>query len=208
MPDPRLEFADDELTAMLRSIDHALPPLSVDHVMIRARRRHSHRSMMIAAATFVVAAAAAAAAVPGFTVRDFFGQAPVARASHPAALPHHTTGAVSGSRGIAFVPEHRVLIVFAATQRSGSARVRFSSEPSVRITQSSDESSAQYGLTPDGVSVSNTGSAGSYEILIPATAPDVEVRIAGHTALTKSGARSTCLGVSNPGQDCVIPLQP
>ena len=207
MPDPRLQFADDELTEMLRSVDHAPPPLNVDHLMMRVRRRHAHRSMMIAAATFVVAAAAAAAAVPGSTLRDFFRQAPVARASQTTPLPHHTTGA-AGARGIAFVPEQRVVITFAATQRSGSARVRVANESSVRITQTSDAQSAHFGLTPDGVSVNNTGSAASYDVVIPAAAHEVVLRIAERTAFTKSGAESTCLGVDNPGHDCLIPLQP
>jgi hypothetical protein len=209
MGDSRQQMTDDELSILLRAVDHAPPALRADEIMARARRRHMRRSTLIAAATFVAAATVAAAAVPGFTLHEYIRNAigsRVPQTAHVAAPAQAPTSTAAVSRGISFVPGRRSRIVFAAEQSSGSLRVRVIDGSSLRITQSSSDREAQFTLTPDGALVHNSGSTASYEVFIPDRIFDAVVLIAGTSVYSRIGMHSACAGTRDSEQGCVISM--
>jgi hypothetical protein len=209
MQDPRQQLSDEELSALFRAIDHPAPTLRAERVMALSRARRLRRSTLLAAATVVLAATVASAAVPGSPVRTLIDRVlapstPRAGASAPAQAQAPDDAV---ARGIAFVPEHRTRISFAATQPMGSLRVRLTSGASLRITQTSSDRDAQFALTPDGVSVSNGGSTASYEILIPISIADARIHIAGKVVYSKAGVELSCDGTLDPERSCLISMQ-
>jgi hypothetical protein len=206
MQDSRLPLTDDDLSTLLRSIDRAPPVVNIDHIIARARQRHSRRNILIAAAAILATATAAAATVPGLLMHTLGHHAEVnreIRPHSPAQLP-----LVAGSaRGIAFAPERGVRIAFATAQTTGTVRIQSTDDSSLRITQTSSNREAQFGLTPDGVSVDNSGSTSSYEISIPATLRDAEVRIAQRIVYVKNGAHRLCSGSDDPKHNCTIAMK-
>jgi len=202
-------MTDEELSAMLRAIDHAIPVLRVERVMALSRMRQMRRGALIAAATVVFAATVATAAVPGFSVQTFIHRA-LARGTPPSssrALPQTQAADAAIARGISFVPEQQARITFAAEQTLGSLRVRLTNEASLKITQTSPDRDSRFALTPDGVSVSNAGSTASYDILIPATLPRARVHVAGRTVYIKVNAQLSCEGTLDSERSCVISMQ-
>jgi hypothetical protein len=212
MGNSRQQMTDDELSMLLRAVDHAPPDLRADEIMTRARRRHTRRSTLIAAAALVAATTVAAAAVPGFALHEYIRHAIGAigprapQTAHVAAPAQVPTSTASVSRGISFVPARRTRVVFAAEQSSGSLRVRVTDELSLRITQTSSDREAQFTLTPDGASVHNSGSTASYEILIPDSISDAVIVVAGRSVYSRVGMHSSCAGSRDSEQGCVIAM--
>ena len=88
------------------------------------------------------------------------------------------------------MPQHRARISFEAAQPTGILRVRLTNGASLRVTQTSSDSDATFALTPDGVSVSNSGSTASYEIQIPIGVVEAHVHIAGTAGLFERPGRN------------------
>ncbi len=181
MRDSRQPLSDEGLSALFRAIDHPAPALRADDVMALSRARRMRRGTLLAAATVVLAATVATAAVPGFPVRALIDRALAPRTPRLSASAPSSAQAPDDAvaRGIAYVPEHRARVSFAAAQQTGSLRVRLTIGASLRITQTSSDRDAKFALTPDGVSVSNAGSAAGYEILIPVSIAEARIYIAG-----------------------------
>jgi hypothetical protein len=203
MQHPRETLTDDDVSALLRSIDRAPPVVRVEQIMAQARARHSRRNVLIAAAAILATATAAAATVPSFVMHTFGHHAQsnhLPRSATPVQVPATATSA----RGIAFEPREGVHIEFTVMQATGNVRVRSTDESSVQITQTSSNSEAQFALTPDGVVVDNSGSIASYEIAIPATLHKAVVSIAQRIVYARNGARRRCSGRDDPEQGCTI----
>ena len=210
MMDSRQPMTDDELSMLLRAVDHAPPGLRADEIMTRARRHHARRSTLIAAAALVAAATVAAAAVPGFALHEYIRRAIGPRApqtAHVAAPAQAPTSTASVSRGISFVPDRRARVTFAAGQSAGSLRVRVTDGSSLRITQTSSDREAQFTLTPNGASVHNSGSTASYEVLIPDRISDAVILVAGRNVYSRIGMHSSCAGTRDSEQGCVISMR-
>jgi hypothetical protein len=206
MQDSRLPLTDDDLSTLLRSIDRLPPTVNIDHIIARARQRHSRRNILIAAAAILATATAAAATVPGFVMHRFGHPVEVRREPHSRSSTQLPV--VAGSaRGIAFAPVRAVQIAFATQQTTGIVSIRSTDDSSLRITQTSSSREAQFGLTPDGVSVDNSGSTSSYEISIPASLHDAEVRIAQRIVYIKNGAHRLCTGSDDPARNCTIAMK-
>jgi hypothetical protein len=209
MGDSRRQMADDELSMLLRTIDHAPPAVRADDIIMRARRRHTGRSAAMAAAALLAAATVASAAVRGFALHEFIRQAIASRAPRAAQVAgaeQSPASVPSVSRGISFVPDRRSQVSFAAEQSSGALRVRATDGSSLRITQTSADRESQFSLTPEGASVHNAGSTASYEILIPDRIFDAVVLIAGKRVYSRTGMHSSCAGTKDSTQSCVISM--
>ena len=209
MRDSSQQLSDEELSALFRAIDHRAPALRAERVMALSRARRIRRSTLLAAATVVLAATVATAAVPGWPLRTLIDRALAPRTSRVSvgAPPQAQAPDDAVARGIAFVPEHRTRVSFAAAQPIGNLRVRLTSGASLRITQTSSDRDAQFALTPDGVSVSNNGSTASYEILMPVGLAEAHVHIAGKAVYSKTGPELSCDGTLDPERSCLISMQ-
>jgi len=205
MPNPDEQFADDELSRMLASIDHPAPLLRVHDVIMRARTRSGRRSMLLAAAAVIAVASVATAAVPNSFLHRYLERL----TSHRSAIPTsaRTTPATANdaaSRGIAFAPGQQLDVDFRAEQVSGALEVRWADVPSVYLTQTGSSGDAHYALTPGGVIVDNVGSTASYSLVLPRTLPRAHVRVAGRMVLSKEGDNVSCAGVRADSGTCVI----
>ena len=205
MPEPEEQFADDELSRMLASIDHRVPALRVNDVIKRARIRSGRRSALLAAAAVILAASVATAAVPGSYLRRYLQHLIDGRAT--ALAPRQTGSAVASdvsSRGIAFAPGPHVDVDFRAEQASGALQVRWADVSSVMLAQTGSSGDAHYALTPGGVIVDNGGSTASYSLVLPRTLARARVRIAGRLVFSKDADSVSCTGTRVDTGSCVI----
>lgn len=197
---------NDAHARMLALLDGPVPPVTVDAVIARAgggRRRHLRRAVAAGIGVLFVAAVAAAA-VPGSPLRAVIRQLTMPDAA-PRASRHPGAPAPRPSEaGVAFVPSAHVEVDFSYVQDEGSARVVIVPTAAVEVRHWGGV--AAYALTARGVVVDNPGSRASYEVLIPAAAGRVRVRIAGREVLTKNGATVSANVRPEGGSAYVIPL--
>ena len=205
MPEPEEQFADDELSRMLASIDHRVPALRANDIIKRARIRSGRRSALLAAAAVILAASVATAAVPGSYLRRYLQHLIDGGVTAPAA---RQTGAADASdvssRGIAFAPGPQVDVDFRAEQSSGALQVRWADVSSVMLAQTGSSGDAHYALTPGGVIVDNGGSTASYSLVLPRTLARARVRIAGRLVFSKDADSVSCTGTRVDTGSCVI----
>jgi hypothetical protein len=205
MPDPDEQFANDELSRMLASIDHPAPMLRAHDVIMRARTRSGRRSVLLAAAAVIVVAGVAAAAVPNSFLHRYLERLTAHRSASPTAVGATApTANDAASRGIAFAPGAQLDVDFRAEQSSGALEVRWAETPLVHLSQTGSSGDAHYALTPEGVTVDNGGSTASYSLVLPRTLARAHVRVAGRMVLSKEGDTVSCVGVRADSGTCVI----
>lgn len=205
MPERDEQFADEELSRMLASIDHPAPPLRASWIIARARARAGRRSALLAAAAVLMVASVATASVSGSFVRRFLQTLLDGGAPAPVAAPTGNAAATdAASRGIAFAPGAQVDVDFRAEQTSGALQVRWAEVPTVMLTQTGASGDAHYALTPSGVIVSNDGSTASYTLVLPRTVMTARVRVAGRIVFSKDADNVSCTGTRVDTGSCVI----
>jgi CheY-like chemotaxis protein len=156
-----------QLEAIRRSltlIDHQVPTIDVTTVMARVRQRR--RAPVLIAAASALLAAALAAALPSSPVRRAIARVLDRHQSAPRV--QHAAVARGGS-SIAIQLHDSARVVFRSRQTTGTVSIAEDSGHALRITQI-DGKSVGFAVTPSGVTIANTGSAGSYEIRVPAGA--------------------------------------
>lgn len=206
MPDTNEQFADAELSRLLASIDHRVPPVNVNDVIRRARTRSGRPDLLIAAAALLAVAGVAAASVPG-TFLHRYAERLMARATQaPATTPSAPAASDASSRGISFAPGAQVDVDFRFLQASGALQVRWADVSTVLLAQTGSNGEAHYALTPDGVVVDNGGSMASYSLVLPRSLPRARVRVAGRVVLSKDGETISCAGARDESGTCVIDI--
>jgi hypothetical protein len=208
---------DGAVRALLRAVDDPAPRVTAAAVAARARaagapRGEARRSAALRWAAGVVVAigiAGVAYAVPGSplprwirAVVQWAGGAP----ETPPAPPAAETSEPSHVAGIAVAAGERLLVVFAAAQPSGVARVSLSEGDEVVVR--APLGSATFTTDDERLVVHNEGSSASFEIEIPGDAPQIEILVAGERVFLKSGPRVAIGGVDAPGGPYVLPLTP
>ncbi|MBA2685886.1 MAG: hypothetical protein H0U66_15490 [Gemmatimonadaceae bacterium] len=201
-------FDDDELSGMLASIDHPVPPLEVGAVIRRARIRSGRRSALLAAAALIMVASIATATVPGSLgrryLREWLDRRSASRTPAVAVQARGDGADDAASRGIAFAPGPQVDIDFKWEQSAGALQVRWADVAKVMLSQTGSQSDAHYALMPNGVIVDNAGSRASYSLVLPRTLERARVRVAGKVVLSKEGQTLSCAGVHADTGSCVI----
>jgi hypothetical protein len=204
MPESNEQFADAELSRLLASIDHRVPVVNVNDVIVRARRRSGRPDLLIAAAALLAVTGVAAASVPG-TFLNRYAERLVARVTQaPATVAPAPAATDAAARGISFAPGAQVDVDFRAAQASGALQVRWAEVGTVLLAQTGSNGEAHYALTPTGVVVDNEGSVASYSLVLPRTLPRARVRIAGRVVLSKDGDTVSCAGARDDSGTCVI----
>lgn len=193
---------------MLALLDHPAPRVSADALLARSRRRRSHPGILLAAAALIAVAGVAVAAVPSATVHALVKRV-FGRAAPPAsqAAVEVASESAASVRGIAYVPHEHAKISFDSAQAAGNLRIRVVGASSLRITERSAVRSAQFALSPDGVTVRNAASTASYELWFPAALDHAAVWIAGVRVFEKNGTSRSCLGSLETEGSCVIPMR-
>ncbi|MGH7724652.1 MAG: hypothetical protein ACREOU_04420 [Candidatus Eiseniibacteriota bacterium] len=211
------ERDEAEIAALLRVLDDPAPAIDAEAIAARARRadtavarRPGARTTVLRWAAGVLVAAGLAGiayAIPGSPVREWMTQVlrrptvppstEAPRESGPAARP-------AGS-GIAVSPGANLVLEFVSPQASGSARVSLTSAPDLVVR--AVDGTASFTADIDRLVIGNEGSAASYEIEIPQSAPRVEIRVGAIQVFLKEGDVITpAPGAPSPGP-YLVPLQ-
>lgn len=200
MSDERWE--DRELDRLLRSLDHAPPPVTAEDVIARARRGRRGPVRAAAAVAATIALAGVAYALPGSPVPAWVDAALRAVGTQD---PGETEGAAptdnpgDPAAGLIFAAgEIRSITVAPAPGGSGTLRILLTDEAELVVRLA--DGSARFGSEPDGLSVELT-SPGTLELRIPRSAPAVSVIAAGRPVFVKRGRElSTVMAPDSAGR--------
>jgi hypothetical protein len=195
----------------LTSLDVTPPKPDVAPVISESRRRVSSGGWRRAAAIVLLAGGAGIVwAVPA--VRGFVGRIAGSSPSDQAA-PLDVSGVVVDSTrfsvtsgGIAVRPGARFLISFEASQSRGEIRIRLVDGPELSVMTLG--ATVPLESRQDELIVGNRGKVADYEVAIPSSAAEVEVRIAGARRFLKQAARIIAGDSGSAPGRYVIPLRP
>jgi anti-sigma factor RsiW len=200
------EREDQWVISRLRALDHPTPPLRAADIARAARSSHSWRWGRWAAGIFLAAAIAGGAyAAPGSPLPGVLAHLlrsdgnPASSISSPRQPERRATPA-----GIAVAPGARLTVSFPNGGSGDSAVVSLSKRNEVEIQARGGETSFQ--SDPDRLILDHRGSPGRFEILIPTTAPLVEVEVGGRRILLKKGSDITAAVTPDSLGRYVIPL--
>ena len=195
-----------DIDAMLRHLDHPVPPVTAEGVIARARASEGRRRLRWAAGiVLAVGAAGAAWAIPGSPLRGWVA-ALTAKTSHEPSPIEQAPPRVEPKpvlAGIAVDPGTRLVIEFVEHQHVGQIRITLTSGGQVEIR--APNGAARYTSEPGRLLVDNRGSSAAFEVNIPRTAAMVEVMVAKSRRFLKRGTHAT---PSLPGNDqpLIIPF--
>ena len=184
---------DEDVSVLLRTLDHAPPALEAATVAATARRAVGPRVagqtgvwLRRAALVALTAGIAGAAwALPGSPVRALVDRM-IGRNDAPAPAPQTTTPA---GGGIAIAPGNALTILF--TRADTSARLFISLIDGREVEVEALGAGAAFTDDPDAgrLVVENAASTASFAIRIPRAAAHVEVRVADRAVFLKDGRR-------------------
>ncbi len=187
------ELPDDPvLDRLLERLDHPVPPVSLDAVRRRARRRRLHSLARAAAVVLGLAAAGSAAhALPGSPLRgwlDVAGRRSGAIGTESAAGPVDVGLAPPDSAGIDLPPDRDLSITFLEEALTGTLVVSLTEEGEVRVRTSS--AATVFTSEPSRLLVRHA-SADTVRIALPRSRSRVEILVGGRRVLLWDGARLT-----------------
>jgi hypothetical protein len=111
------------------------------------------------------------------------------------------------TQGVGVLPGERLTIVFATARPDRTVTIALTAGEEVMVR--AVNGAATFSSEPERLAVDNTGSVARFEIDIPSTARQVEVRVGSRTVFTKRLAEvSAPTGRRDPRGRYVIPLQP
>jgi len=181
----RARREQDEVLALLGSLDHPRP--RVDHVALMARGRRTNSSWMAKAAGFVAVAALAGAAyaasgspLPSF-ITNILGRGKE-RSASPVVQPGLPEPKVSG---VTVAAGRQMVIDFTSDQSAGEIQVSLSDGDEIEVRVMGPGASFSSG--DEQLTVENIGSSANYVVAIPRRSPQVEIRIAGEQVFLKNG---------------------
>ncbi|HET9512392.1 MAG TPA: hypothetical protein VFO95_00585 [Gemmatimonadales bacterium] len=178
---------DDWVDPLLRRLDHPLPRVDADAIRRRARQSRSRALRPAAAVALLLGMAAAAYALPGSPVPGWV-RALVNREQAGPVTPQRPGPLSPELAGIAVDPGTGLLIVFRSTRSRGEVRVGFIDSAEVIVR--GPAALATFTSNRGRLLIDNAGAA-DFELLIPRTAPRIEVRAGDLLLLRKEGTRVT-----------------
>jgi len=177
------ERQEDEVQALLRSVDHPAPRIDVRAIVARARARHFGWMRWAAGILLALGLAGAAYAAPGSPLRTWAKAVAAWLGGGPKQAPEASVA------GIAVAPRRELVIQFTAHQTVGAAQVSLTDGAEVVVR--APLGAAMFTADADRLVIDNTGSQASFEIEIPRTAPRVEIRVGQDRTFLKEGTRVT-----------------
>jgi hypothetical protein len=173
----------------LRRVDHAPPPVVVEAIMGRGRRRAVGWGRLAAGMLLALAAVGVAYAAPGSPFRGVLRRI-VEWVGASSKAPSHaapSAKAGGGQAGIAVAPGDRLTIAFAGDQSGGTATVSLTDGADVVVRALGGTTT--FTSEVDRLSIEHRGAPGRFEILIPRGAPSVEIRVGGRRSFLTEGSR-------------------
>jgi hypothetical protein len=183
------ERDEAEVHALLRQLDHPPPETNAEEIAARAARTSPGWGRWAAGILLFLLGAGAAYAAPGSPLPGWIRGA-VAWLEAPSRLeppPPILDQKPEPSAGIAAPPGSDFTIAFTSPEPGGSARVSLTDGEEVVVR--APRASASFTSTAKGLVIANTGTAATFEIEIPRSAPRVEIRVGDRRILLKLGGR-------------------
>lgn len=201
------EQENQQLRTLLHQVDHRPPTASAEAIVARARASGFAWGRLAAGILLSVSLAGAAYAAPGSPLPGWIATAGRLFTSAPSpTVPGAPVAPVPAPElaGIAITPGARLAIVFAATQREGTANVRLTEGPDVMVRVPTG--SATFTSEASRLIIDNRGSSASFQIEIPRTAPQVEILLGGTRLFLKMGSRITVDASPGAADSYSLPL--
>ncbi len=202
-----------DVIALLQTLDHPVPPVTAESVMIRAgaaapaRGRVPPLARWAAAIVLAAGAAGVAYALPGSPVPRWIAALTSRLEARPERQPREAGGAAARAResaGIAVAPGRDLVIVFSASTPGALARVTLGDGAEVVVR--SPAGGATFTSDAGRLLIQGPGAPDTVTIEIPRGARRVEIRAGGARVFLKDGA-SIDTGAARLGDgDFEIPL--
>ena len=199
----------ESIERLLRSLDHAVPPISAESIAAKARARSRGRTRWITA-ILTVAVAGAAYAAPRSPVRAWISALVDRRSAIPEGGVHTAAPpAAPVPSGIAIDPGAALVIVFesprvgAGTGASAIVSLEDGGEAVVRAPREA----ATFTTAAERLTVGDWDSSARFEIVVPRSAPRVEIRVGARSVFVKSRGGVSTTGVETGPGRYTIPLQ-
>ena len=177
---------EDEIESSLRLLDSPVAKADVGAIIRRAKRGRTATLWRIAAGIAFLATAGAAAAMPGSPIRAWINRGSVERPTvspPPAPQPVSREMVAAPVAGISIEASDSITLIFDADQSQGRIRVTFGTGSELRVSAAGG--GASFEVRSEGLRVRNRGSSASYEVIIPATARSVGIRVADRWVFRK-----------------------
>ncbi|HEY8195659.1 MAG TPA: zf-HC2 domain-containing protein [Gemmatimonadales bacterium] len=180
---------EGEIFALLRRVDHPLPPVQAEGLVARARGFGLVWGRWAAGILLVLGVAGAAYAVPGSPVRQWIRAAAawIAPEDRASPTPRQAEAPTARAAGIAAVPGRTYAIAFQSAQPGGQVRVSLTEGREVTVR--APAGAARFTSAEDRLLIDNQGPGATFDIEIPRTAPWVEIRLVGKRIFLKQGER-------------------
>jgi len=198
----------ESIERLLRSLDHAVPAISAESIAAKARARSRGRTRWLGA-ILTVAVAGAVYAAPGSPLRAWMGAIVERRSATPergarAAAPP----AAPALSGIAIDPGTGLVIVFESPRVGGAGGLAIVSlEDGAEAVVRAPRGAATFTTGAERLAIGEWDASARFEIVVPRSAPRVEIRVGARTVFVKSRGGVSTTGIEmGPGR-YTIPLE-
>lgn len=199
---------EEEMFALLGTIDHPRRTGDVRQVHAAVRRRRAPPLRWAAGFVAAVGLAGVAYALPSSPLRRWLeawrtpSSRPIAADVAEGVPERAGTRVPEGAdlSGVSIAPGATALVAFSAVQSTGEARIELADVGDIEVR--APAGAVTFAAGASRLTIENSGTAVSYDILIPRAAPRVEIRVAGVRVWLKEGAR--VLSEYSPGPDGVV----
>ena len=209
------EREEQEVQALLRHLDHAVPRVDVHAVARRARAHELHWGRWAAGVALALGLGGASYAIPGSPlpawvraaaqwVGGWTERSPSAPAPTSPPEPEPTRQPEPSVAGIAVAPGPALLISFT----SAAGQVRVSLTDAAQVVVRAPSGAAVFTSHVDQLVIDNAGSTTTFDIEIPRTAPRVEIRAGKQRILLKEGGSITAAKPAESSGPYLLPLTP
>lgn len=182
---------EEEIFGLFGAIDHPRRTGDVGRVREAVRRRRGPPLRWAAGVVAAVGLAGAAYALPSSPLRRWFeawrGTSSPSIAQDVTPRTAERVPEVSDLSGVSIAPGASALVAFSAVQSMGEARIALADAGDIEVR--APAGAVTFAAGASRLVIENAGSRVSYEILIPRSAPRVEIRVAGVSVWRKDGVR-------------------
>ena len=199
---------EEEMFGLLGAIDHPRRRGDVGRVREAVRRRRAPPLRWAAGLVAAVGLAGVAYALPSSPLRRWFE---AWRETSSSSIAQDVTPRIpervredSDLSGVSIAPGASALVAFSAVQSTGEARIALADAGDIEVR--APVGAVTFAAGASRLVIENAGSRVSYEILIPRSAPRVEIRVAGVTVWRKDGTRIESDYSAGPDGVSRIPL--
>jgi len=200
----------DDINALLRHLDHPMPPVSAEVIVVRARGRRPGWGRWAAGILLVAGLGGVAYAFPGSPVPRWVDAVvdAITGTGNPPTPANQVTPAApaDAAAGVAVTPGDDFTIRFAHVSDSGQARITLTEDSDIVVR--APGGAATYTSDLNRLVINNQPTSATFEIAIPNRAPRVEIEIQGRRIFLKDHDRITAGRATSVNRQYLLPLKP